>query len=156
MESNRSKLTPIRHAELDDHHRVPVFVVDGKYEIYLNQNFVRIYDENELPDLVKSRIAMVKAGTKRQVSEIPNMSMSIYDSSPDTHLSEIGWQPCQGLYVLVLPTKYLTYMEQQAYNQPLTYRNVAGVGFIASDRPTFRTMEEYESWLHLKLKSKEK
>lgn len=152
-----SKLTPIRHPTLADHHRVPVVKFDNKYEIYLSDNFVRIYEESELPDPIKTQMAMVRAGTKGLVTETPSLSASIYECpKADSHLADVGWQPCAGLYVLVLPTKYLTYMEEQAYNAPLTYRNVVGVGFIASDRPTFRTVEDYEQWLHLKSKSKEK
>jgi hypothetical protein len=62
-----TKLTPVSHPTLPDHHRVPVIVQDGRYQIYLLENYVRIYDEDELPDLVKTRIAMIKAGTTTAV-----------------------------------------------------------------------------------------
>jgi len=145
-----NKLTPIRHPTLENHHRVPVIKFDNKYEIYLSDNFVKIYEEGELPDPIKTQMAMVRAGTRGLVTETPSLSASVYECPKvDSHLADVGWQPCEGLYVLVLPTKYLTYMEEQVYNAALTYRRVDGVGFIASDRPTFRTLEDYEQWLHL-------
>jgi hypothetical protein len=34
-----------------------------KYEVYVGDNFIRLYTEDDLPDIIKSRIAMVKAAT---------------------------------------------------------------------------------------------
>lgn len=153
-----TKLTPISHPTLTDHHRVPIIVQDGRYQIYLVENYVRIYDEDELPDLVKTRLAMIKAGT---TGDIPHhyegtMIGKIYECPKEHRLYEIGWQPCEGLYVVVIPTKYLTYMLSQAYAQQLAYRHIEGYGFIAIDRPQFRTLQEYLYWLHQKSKSKDK
>jgi hypothetical protein len=72
-----TKLTPVSHPTLPDHHRVPVIMQDGRYQIYLIENYVRIYDEDELPDLVKTRIAMIKAGTA--TSPIPQHMMKGVD-----------------------------------------------------------------------------
>lgn len=153
-----TKLTPVSHQTLPDHHRVPVIVQDGRYQIYLLENYVRIYDEDELPDLVKTRIAMIKAGTTTDVSATydERMITKIYECPKEHSLYEIGWQPCEGLYVVVIPTKYLTYMLSQAYAQQLAYRHTEGYGFIANDRPVYRTLEDYLDWLHQKEKLRSK
>jgi hypothetical protein len=153
-----TKLTPISHPTLTDHHRVPVIVQDGRYQIYLIENYVRIYDEDELPDLIKTRLAMIKAGTKEAVPQHYDTAMigRIYERPREDNLYEIGWQPCEGLYVVVIPTKYLTYMLSQAYAQQLAYRHIEGYGFIANDRSQFRTLEDYIDWLHQKSRSKDK
>lgn len=152
-----TKLTPVSHPTLRDHHRVPVIVQDGRYQIYLIENYIRIYDEDELPDLVKTRLAMIKAGTRSPVGETPDLSISIYDCpKADMHLADVGWRPCESLYVIIIPTKYLTYMLSQAYAQQLAYRHVEGYGFIVNDKPMHRTLEDYLEWLHQKSKSKGK
>jgi hypothetical protein len=58
---SKPKLSPVQHASLNDHHRVPVVSLFGKYEVYVGDNFIRLYTEDDLPDIIKSRIAMVKA-----------------------------------------------------------------------------------------------
>jgi hypothetical protein len=60
---SKPKLSPVQHASLNDHHRVPVVSLFGKYEVYVGDNFIRLYTEDDLPDIIKSRIAMVKAAT---------------------------------------------------------------------------------------------
>jgi hypothetical protein len=153
-----TKLTPVSHPTLPDHHRVPVIMQDGRYQIYLIENYVRIYDEDELPDLVKTRIAMIKAGTTSPIPQhwAVELISQIYECPRESNLYEIGWQPCEGLYVVVIPTKYLTYMLSQAYAQQLAYRHIEGYGFIANDRPVYRTLEDYLDWLHQKEKLRSK
>jgi hypothetical protein len=153
-----TKLTPVSHQTLPDHHRVPVIMQDGRYQIYLIENYVRIYDEDELPDLVKTRIAMIKAGTTSPIPQhwAVELISQIYECPRESNLYEIGWQPCEGLYVVVIPTKYLTYMLSQAYAQQLAYRHIEGYGFIANDRPVYRTLEDYLDWLHQKEKLRSK
>lgn len=149
-----TKLTPIRHQTLPDHHRVPVVKIDGRYEIYVEENYVRIYDEDDLPDLVKSRLAMAKAGTKRVLEEGDLYMKSYTCMEENKHLADIGWVAFENLFVLVLPTKYLTYMKTQEY--PEVYRQVEGFGFLSSTSPTFLTLEGFITWQHRKSKSKQK
>lgn len=150
-----TKLTPVRHATLPDHHRVPVMKVDGRYEIYVEENYVRIYDDNDLPDLIKSRMAMAKAGTRSPVADEMLYNAQIYECGSDNkHLADIGWVVDPNLCVLVLPTKYLTYLASQEY--PETYRQIEGFGFLSSKSPTFVTYEGYIEWQHLKSRSKTK
>lgn len=148
------KLTPVRHPTLDDHHRVPIIRVNGKYEVYVEEDFVRIYDDEDLPGLIKLRMAMAKAGTKELGYE-GMVTARIYEcSSANKHLADIGWCITDDLAVLVLPTKYLTYMKTQEY--PEVYRQVEGFGFLSSTSPTFLTLEGFITWQHRKSKSKQK
>jgi hypothetical protein len=147
------KLTPVRHPTLADHHRVPVIRIDGRYEIYVEEDFVRIYDDEDLPDLVKTRMAMAKAGTKELGYE-GMVTARIYEcSSANKHLADIGWCITDDLAVLVLPTKYLTYLKTQEYDSEESYQLLNTVIKIkARKRPTFYTLEEYIDWLRLKSK----
>lgn len=152
----KKPIAPIQHPTLADHHRVPIICVDNKYEIYVGENHIRIFNEDELPDIVKSRLTMIRANVS-PAAPPDYVSLSKAYESPSEHLANIGWHPCEGLYVVVIPTKDLTYMMEKAYNAPLSYRRAEANFIVANDRPTFRTLEEYEHWfLRLRLGLKEK
>jgi hypothetical protein len=143
------KLTPVRHPTLDDHHRVPIIRVNGKYEVYVEEDFVRIYDDEDLPGLIKLRMAMAKAGTKELGYE-GMVTARIYEcSSANKHLADIGWCITDDLAVLVLPTKYLTYLKTQEYDNEKVRCLVSSV---YPTFPTFPTLEAYIDWLRLKSK----
>ena len=138
----QTKLSPVRHATLNDHHRVPVAHISGKYEVYVGDNFIRLYEEDALPDDIKSRLTMIRAGT----IEEPDFDMKlatiqqIYEGNPNSSLYEIGWQVAKNLYVVVLPSRYLTYLRGEEYK--LAFRSVGGA-HVASDRPTLRYLEDF-------------
>lgn len=138
-----TKLTPVMHPTLPDHHRVPMAEVDGKFEIYVGEDFVRIMKEEDLPDIFKVRLAMIRAATDpNSITASPILIAKAYEHPRESQLYEIGWQVCEGLYVIVIPTKDLTYLKTSSYS-PTAYRHKKGIGFIADDRPTFRNLEEF-------------
>lgn len=145
-----TKLTPIQHETLDDYHRVPVACVLGKYEVYVGDNFIRFYEEHDLPDIIKSRIAMIKANAKGEpVSSYYHTPLSIkdiYDGDRNSPMFEIGWWVAKELFVVVIPTKDLTYLRGEA-------NNMARMGFIQArqsmgmtimnDCPTYQHLEDF-------------
>ena len=136
-----TKLTPVMHPTLHDHYRVPMAEVDGKFEIYVGEDVVRILKEEDLPDVFKVRLAMVRAATDpTSLSNSPILIAKAYEHPRESQLFEIGWQVCQGLYVLVIPAKDLTYLKTSDYS--LSYRRVIGL-IIANDKPTKRTLEDF-------------
>lgn len=138
----KTPLAPIMHQTLKDHHRVPVAVVDGKYELYIQDNYVRIFDEEELPDVIKARITMIKANSREPPPSDVTAVMRAYEHPLDSNMLEIGWQPCQGLYVVVIPTKDLTYIRKSTY--PMGARKYLGF-VIMNDKPTFDSLEGFVS-----------
>ena len=154
-----NKFAPIMHPTLHDHHRVPITYINGHYEVFVGDNQIRIFTDKDLPDILKSRLAMIKAAKTSPPTDDPIFIAKAYDHPQDSNMFEIGWQPCEGLYVVVIPTKDLTYLRGENYS--LKYRYVDNsvamfhdTGFVANGRPTIRTLETYIEWLHLKAKSK--
>lgn len=154
-----NKFAPIMHPTLHDHHRVPITYINGQYEVFVGDNQIRIFTDEDLPDIIKARLMMIKASITSAPNEDPIFIAKAYECPPDSNMFEIGWQPCEGLYVVVIPTKDLTYMRGENYSlkyryvdNSVAFTNVAG--FTANDRPTIRTLETYIKWLHLKAKLK--
>lgn len=133
-------LAPILHQTLRDHHRVPIAVVDGKYEIYVQDNYVRIFDEDDLPDIIKARLSMIRAHSTVPPYPDPILVAKAYEHPLDSNMLEIGWIVCEGLYVVVIPTKDLTYIRKGDY--PKGARRFAEF-IIANDKPTFDYLEQF-------------
>ena len=132
-------LAPILHQTLRDHHRVPIAVVDGKYEIYVQDNYVRIFDEDDLPDIIKARLSMIRAHSTVPPYPDPILVAKAYEHPLDSNMLEIGWIVCEGLYVVVIPTKDLTYIRKTEYRSGARVH----AGFvIANDIPTWRYLEQ--------------
>jgi hypothetical protein len=162
---SKPKLSPVQHASLNDHHRVPVVSLFGKYEVYVGDNFIRLYTEDDLPDIIKSRIAMVKAATVK----IPDSYLTsenigqIYTGDPMSPMYEIGWQVSKELFVVVIPSKDLTYLRGEANNTSMQFIGarqtivhfVAGktpsTATVMNDRPTFRDLDEVLSHVYWRI-----
>lgn len=131
-----TKLTPVIHPTLPNHYRVPMAEVGGKFEIYVGEDYVRILKEEDLPDIFKVRLAMIRAATDpSKLSDYPTLVAKAYEHPRESQLYEIGWQVTTGLYVVVVPTKDLTYLRNSQYS--------VGAGFIADDRPTLKYLENF-------------
>ena len=151
---SKPKLSPVIHASLNDHHRVPVVSLFGKYEVYVGDNFIRLYTEDDLPDIIKSRIAMVKAATvKPPDAYLTSENIGqIYTGDPMSPMYEIGWQVSKELFVVVIPSKDLTYLRGEANNMSMQfigtrrsrifYASKPSEVLIMNDRPTFRDLDE--------------
>lgn len=148
-----NKFAPVMHPTLHDHHRVPITYINGRYEVFVGDNQIRIFIDEDLPDIIKARLAMIKAATTEPPMTDPILIAKAYDHPRDSKMFEIGWQPCEGLYVVVIPTKDLTYLRGETY--PLSYRHVDQIGFIANDRPTHHTIETHIQWLRLNQRLKQ-
>lgn len=162
---SKPKLSPVQHASLNDHHRVPVVSLFGKYEVYVGDNFIRLYTEDDLPDIIKSRIAMVKAATVK----IPDSYLTsenigqIYTGDPMSPMYEIGWQVSKELFVVVIPSRDLTYLRGEANNMSMQFVGarqtvvhfVAGktpsTATVMNDRPTFRDLDEVLSHVYWRM-----
>lgn len=162
---SKPKLSPVQHASLNDHHRVPVVSLFGKYEVYVGDNFIRLYSEDDLPDIIKSRIAMVKAATVN----IPDTYLTsenigqIYTGDPMSPMYEIGWQVSKELFVVVIPSKDLTYLRGEANNMSMQFigarRTVVhfvtgkepSTATVMNDRPTFRDLDEVLSHVYWRM-----
>ena len=140
---NKNPLTPVMHPTLHDHHRVPMAEIGGQFEIYVGEDFVRIFKEEELPDVIKVRLAMIRAATVSEPVVYDLVSiMKYYEHPKESQLYEIGWKVTDTLYMVVIPTKDLTYLRNSRYS-PSAYRKVENIGFIADDKPTYKFLEDF-------------
>jgi len=154
----RTKLAPIRHATLESHHRVPVAFINKKYEVYVGDRMVRIFSEESLPDNIRALITMIKAGQKvpDDPTGMPTFTHA-YDYPPDSNFCEIGWYVTKELFIVILPTKDLTNLKGDQYNELglmeyRVYNKGHGRYVLAPTEPTLPFLEEFFWRRHLSQK----
>ena len=156
----RTRLAPIQHATMPDHHRVPVAFINGKYEVYVGDRMVRIFTPETLPDNIKSLITMIRAGQESPDANIDFISMtSMYDHPRNSNFYEIGWYVTSELFIVVIPTKDLTYLKGGQYNELSVieyrvYNRGDGRFVLAPTEPSLPYLEEFYWRAHRSQKSR--
>ena len=146
----RTRLSPIQHATMSDHHRVPVAFINGKYEIYVGDRMVRIFTPETLPDNIKSLITMIRAGQEPPHPSSVDFAVlsSMYDHPRNSTFYEIGWYITPELFILVIPTKDLTYLKGDQYNgvsviDYRVYNDGHGRYILAPTEPSHAYLEDF-------------
>lgn len=104
------KLSPVSHKTLRDHVRVFMFRSEH-YWVWVDKNYTRVYDDNTLPDEIKTKLAMILATPRRsnlhtQV-EVETNTLLPYMNNHNPELDEVGWQSSENLFCIVLSTQFL-------------------------------------------------
>ena len=152
----RTRLSPIQHATMSDHHRVPVAFINGKYEIYVGDRMVRIFTPETLPDNIKSLITMVRAGQEPPHASTDFAILSgMYDHPRNSNFYEIGWYVTSELFIVVIPTKDLTYLKGDQYNgvsviDYRVYNDGHGRYILAPTAPSHPYLEDFFWRINLK------
>lgn len=97
------KLSPIVHQYNWDLYRVPLRKVGNKYTIYVGDNFTREFDEQTLPDEIKTKMAMILSRPQQILQDHELTSLMLMTTLKDEELIEIGWQASDSYFVIVLP-----------------------------------------------------
>lgn len=110
-------LAPIVHQKKWDLVRVPMLrAVDGHYVVFVGDKMVRRYDDNTLPDVLKSNLAMVLASSQRFVSDHEVGNMAIYTNNQSPELDEIGWRVSDSYFCMVVSRDTLNSMKGGTLN----------------------------------------
>jgi hypothetical protein len=97
------KLSPIVHQYNWDLYRVPLRKVGNKYTIYVGDNFTREFDEQTLPDEIKTKMDMILSRPQQILQDRELTSLMLMTTLKDEELIEIGWQASDSYFVIVLP-----------------------------------------------------
>ncbi|NBW15617.1 MAG: hypothetical protein EBR82_47290 [Caulobacteraceae bacterium] len=137
---------------------MPVAFINKKYEVYVGDRMVRIFSEESLPDNIRALITMIKAGQKvpDDPTGMPTFTHA-YDYPPDSNFYEIGWFVTKELFIVILPTKDLTNLKGDQYNELglmeyRVYNRGNGRYVLAPTEPTLPFLEEFFWRRHLSQK----
>ena len=96
-------LSPVVHAKKWGLIRLPVRKLDEQYIVYVADGFHRIYTDDTLPDVLKSKFAMILANGKgADVPDSKVLRLTLYTNKDAPELDEIGWRASDTYFCLVV------------------------------------------------------
>jgi len=102
----RTILSPIVSQYDWNLYRVPLRRQGNKYTIYVDNFFTRVFDEDSLPDEIKTKMAMILASPQRILQDHEATMLSLM-TAPNENIREIGWRVSDSYFCLILPHKTL-------------------------------------------------
>ncbi len=96
------ELSPVVHPKRWDLIRLPVRKVNNEYIVYVADGFHRIYNDDTLPDVLKSKFAMILASEGRYILDSRIIRMTLYTNTDAPELDEIGWRASETYFCLVV------------------------------------------------------
>jgi hypothetical protein len=97
------ELSPVVHPKRWDLIRLPVRRVNDEYIVYVADGFHRIYTDDTLPDVLKSKFAMILAnGGGTFVPDSKVLRFTLYTNTFSPELDEVGWRASDTYFCLVV------------------------------------------------------
>lgn len=95
-------MSPVVHPKDWNLIRVPLRKVNNKYSVYVSDDLVRHYDERTLPDVLKTKMAMILASPQPDlIPEEHLQRLQVYIvTMPELGL--VGWRSSETWFCLVL------------------------------------------------------
>ena len=96
------ELSPVVHPKKWELIRLPVRKVNDEYIVYVADGFHRIYNDNTLPDVLKSKFAMILASDAGYMLDSRIIRMTLYTNTYSPELDEIGWRASETYFCLIV------------------------------------------------------
>ena len=101
-------LSPVSHYTNSTLYRVPLKRENDSYTLYVADNFVRNFDGENLPDEIKTKLAMIVATSKADVRDWDFLNADVYCPRLMVDgFEEIGWQVSDSFFCICLNTETL-------------------------------------------------
>lgn len=104
------KLSPVVHQTNTDLVRLPMRKIDNHYTAYVADGYQRNFDENTLPDLLKSKFAMILASPEMLLlydRELSVLVMGLYVNTMSPEFNDIGWRASDTYFCLIVTREFL-------------------------------------------------
>ena len=97
------ELSPVVHPKHWELIRLPVRKVNEQYIVYVADGFHRIYTDDTLPDVLKSKFAMILAnGSTEYLPDSNILRLTLYTNTFSPELDEVGWRASETYFCLVV------------------------------------------------------
>ena len=94
-------LSPVVHQYDFGLYRVPLRKEGNSYTIFVADGFNRVFDEDTLPDEVKTKMAMILASAKQIVSD-HNVTKLHLMTTADNEFRDVGWRASDTWFCIIL------------------------------------------------------
>lgn len=113
-------LSPVVHPKNWDLIRVPLRKIDNRYVIYVADGLVRYYDEETLPDSIKTSMAMILAAPQPPLVYEGSrhfQKMTIYNNPMSHEFDTVGWRVSETYFCLILDRQTLESLKGGMLNE---------------------------------------
>ena len=101
-------LSPVVHPKQWDLIRVPLRRITDRYIVYVADGLVRYYDEDTLPDPLKTKMAMILAAQQPElIDEHRLQKLVVYINTMSDEFDTIGWRVSETYFCLILSRQIL-------------------------------------------------
>lgn len=113
-------LSPVVHPREWDLIRVPLRKIDDRYVVYVADGLVRYYDEDTLPDSLKTKMAMILAAPQPPLIHEASrqfQKMAIYNNPMSYEFDTVGWRVSETYFCLILDRQTLESLKGGTLNE---------------------------------------
>lgn len=96
------ELSPVVHPKNWGLIRVPMRKVGDQYIVYVADGFHRIYTDDTLPNVLKSKLAMILANGEIFLPDSKILRLTLYTNTHAPELDEVGWRASDTYFCLVV------------------------------------------------------
>ena len=97
------ELSPVVHPKNWELIRLPVRKINENYIVYVADGYHRIYTDDTLPDVLKSKFAMILAnGSSEYLRDSKMLRLTLYTNTFSPELDEVGWRASDTYFCLVV------------------------------------------------------
>ena len=96
------ELSPVVHPKNWELIRLPVRKINDNYIVYVADGYHRIYTDDTLPDVLKSKFAMILASEGSYVPDSKVLRLTLYTNAYSPELDEVGWRASDTYFCLVV------------------------------------------------------
>jgi hypothetical protein len=105
-DSMLNNLSPVVSQYDYDSYRVPLRKEGNSYTIYVADKFSRVFDEDTLPDEVKTKMAMILANPMQICKDYELTNLRLMQC-PVEGVRSIGWRASDTMFIVILLYKTL-------------------------------------------------
>lgn len=107
--------------------RVPIKVVEDEFKVWVSANYFRIFNKQTLPDVIKSRLAIIRA-RDCQLSAYGGVDFEIaasvasplygliYLAEDIDGMEDTGWRVNEDYYTVILPNEDMVSLRGESIN----------------------------------------
>jgi len=106
MDTSPRKPASFHLSELEGHYWVHAQLLGNELHIDVGDSMVRMFNLSQLPDCIRSQLAMIHTKDWSELIRFPHYWLSFPQGYPENYL-DIGWMLSDSVYVFVLSEKVL-------------------------------------------------
>jgi hypothetical protein len=100
-------LSPVVHPKNWDLIRVPMLRTDEHHVVFVGDKTTRIFTEDTLPDVLKTKMAMILASDGKYKHDHDIYKLDVYVNKQSPELDEVGWRVSDSYFCLILSRENL-------------------------------------------------